>query len=102
MKVTVGVFWLCNFDIIWDKEEYEITKETKIIIDYSKQHKEVWASLSNNQFNGKYSKYKYDFFMRGRVAYDCESKSYLIELNNLSENLSQSIKLKIKQLLNIE
>lgn len=102
MKVTVGVFWLCNFDIIGDKEEYEITENMKSIIDYSRQHKDVWDTLSATQCNGYYSKYSFDFFYRGRVAYDCEAKTHLIELNSLSNNLSIDVKEKIKKFFKIQ
>lgn len=89
---------MCNFDIIWDKEEYEITTDTKNIIDYSKEHKDIWQKLVSTQYGGKYSRYPYDFFYRGRIAFDCATQSYSIELNCLSENFSDSTKQKLMRL----
>lgn len=102
MKVKVGVFWLCNFDIIYDTEEYELSDNSRVIIDYASEHKDVWEKLSAIQCGGKYANYRYDFFKRGRVGYDCENKSYLIELNGYTENLPQNTISEIKRLFHIE
>ena len=89
MKVEVCVFWLCNFDIIYDSQEIEINENSIDLIVYEKQHKDVWNSLSQNQFNGKYAKYSYDFFPRGRVCYDLYSKKYSIIMNDSRKVLPQ-------------
>ena len=91
MKVKVGVFWLCNFDIIYDSQEIEINENSIDLIVYEKQHKDVWNSLSQNQFNGKYAIYSYDFFPRGRVCYDSYSKKYSIILNDSRKVLPQAM-----------
>ena len=76
--IKVGVFWisaLLNIDIIYDIETYLTDIDCKdILITYSKQHKDVWDKLSKEQFDGKYSSYKYDTLPRGRVWYDLEEK----------------------------
>lgn len=100
MKVNVGVFWICNFDIIYDIEEYEINKSDKNFYSYSKHHFEVWNELSKIQFNGKYSKYNYNFFPRGRVYFDAEVKKYSIELNN-GRDLPKCKLIQIKQIFYI-
>lgn len=101
MKVKVGVFWLCNFDIIYDTEECVLSDNSSMIIDYESEHKDVWAKLSKEQCGGKYANYRYDFFKRGRVAYDCESEEYMIELNDYTQNLPKEVIQKIKTLFEI-
>ena len=74
--IKVGVFWvstLFTIDIIYDVEEHPDKYNSKdTLITYSKQHKDVWSSLSKKQHNGKYSVYQYDTLPRGRVWYDVE------------------------------
>lgn len=101
MKIKVGVFWLCNFDIIYDIEEYEIDENQKELFAYSKQHKEVWKELSLKQFGGKYSKYTYDFFQRGRVYYNSATKQYSIVMNDLRKDIPKTILNKIYELFEI-
>lgn len=91
MKIKVGVFWLCNFDIIYDIEEVEVDENQKELFTYSKQHKEVWKELTSNQFGGKYSKYSYEFFQRGRVYYNSATKQYSIVMNNLRKDLPETM-----------
>ena len=91
MKIKVGVFWLCNFDIIYDIEEVEVDENQKELFAYSKQHKEVWKELASNQFGGKYSKYSYDFFQRGRVYYNSATKQYSIVMNDLRKDLPETM-----------
>ena len=38
MRIRVGVFWFCNFDIVYDIEEIEISENEKDLFCYSKQH----------------------------------------------------------------
>ncbi len=97
MKIKVGVFWICNFDVVYDMEEYEINEDDKDFYSYSKHHIEVWSDLLKKQCDGKYSKYNYDFFQRGRVYFDAEIKKYSIELND-GRNLPES---KLTQIKNI-
>ena len=47
MKIKVGVFWLCNFDIVYDVEELEIDENQKELFAYSRKHREVWKKLSS-------------------------------------------------------
>lgn len=101
MKIKVGVFWLCNFDIVYDIEEIEIDENQKELFAYSKKHREVWKELSENQFNGKYSKYSYDFFQRGRVYYNSAIKEYFIVMNDSSKVILQNVLEKIKTLFGI-
>lgn len=91
MKIKVGVFWICNFDIICDFEEVEVDENQKELFAYSKQHKEVWKELASNQFEGKYSKYSYDFFQRGRVYYNSATKQYSIVMNDLRKDLPETM-----------
>lgn len=80
--IQVGVFWIflsLDIDIIYDIEEYPNNFQSKEdLLTYSKQHKDVWAKLTKEQCNGKYSLYKYDTLPRGRVSYNIEDKSYNI------------------------
>ena len=91
MKINVGVFWLCNFDIIYDVEEIEIDENQKELFVFSKQHKDVWKELSLKQFGGKYSKYSYDFFQRGRVYYNSATKQHFIVMNDLRKELPKFV-----------
>ena len=99
MKIKVGVFWLCNFDIIYDFEEYEIDENQKDLFAYSKQHVEVWKDLSLKQFNGKYSCYGYDFFQRGRVYYNSALKQHFIVMNDLRKDIPSLVLSKIYKLI---
>ena len=101
MNIKVGVFWLCNFDIVYDFEEYEIDKNQKELFAFSKQHKEVWKELSLKQFGGKYSKYAYDFFQRGRVYYNSATKQYSVVMNDLRKDIPKTILNKIYELFEI-
>ena len=101
MKIKVGVFWLCNFDIVYDFEEYEIDENKKELFAYSKKHKEVWNDLSLKQFEGKYSKFPYDFFQRGRVYYNSATKKYSVVMNDTSKKLPETILDKIYKLIEI-
>lgn len=100
MKIRVGVFWICNFDIVYDIEEYIIENDDKNFYEYSKHHIEVWNELSSRQCNGKYIKYNYDFFPRGRVYFDAEIKKYSIELNN-GRDLLESKLIQIKNIFKL-
>lgn len=101
MNIKVGVFWLCNFDIVYDFEEYEIDKNQKELFTFSKQHKDVWKELSLKQFGGKYSKYSYDFFQRGRVYYNSATKQYSVVMNDLRKDIPKTILNKIYELFEI-
>ena len=102
MKIKVGVFWLCNFDIVYDVEELEIDENKKELFTYSKKHREVWKKLSSKQFGGKYAKYVYDFFQRGRVYYNSAIKEYLVVMNDTSKHLTKNILDKIYNLFEIK
>lgn len=102
MKIKVGVFWLCNFDIVYDVEELEIDENKKELYFYSFKHREVWKKLSENQFNGKYSKFPCDFFLRGRVYYNSAIKEYLVVMNDTSKHLTKNILDKIYNLFEIK
>lgn len=94
IKIQIGVFWLCNFDIIYDSQDIQVNENTIDLVVYEKQHKDVWNELSKSQCSGRYSKFKYDFFPRGRVIYNGELKKYQIIMSNgsrLPENLKQKI-----------
>lgn len=102
MKIKVGVFWLCNFDIVYDIEEIEIDENQKELFAYSKKHREIWKKLSSKQCGGKYSKYEYDFFQRGRVYYNSAIKEYLIIMNDSSKIIPQNVLEKIKILFGFQ
>lgn len=102
MKIKVGVFWLCNFDIIYDIEEIEIDENQKELFAYSKKHREIWKELSSKQFGGKYTKYVYDFFQRGRVYYNSAIKEYLIVMNDNRKDIPKSFLEKINKLFGIQ
>ena len=99
MKIKVGVFWLCNCDIVYDIEEYEIDEGQKELFAYSKQHEDVWKDLSSSQFGGKYSKYAYDFFQRGRVYYNSALKQHFIVMNDLRKDIPNLVLSKIYKLI---
>lgn len=101
MKIRVGVFWFCNFDIVYDIEEIEIRENEKDLFSYSKQHKEVWKNLASKQFDGKYSKYSYDFFQRGRVYFNSATKQYSVVMNDLRKEIPNTFIKRIQQLFNI-
>lgn len=104
--IKVGVFWisaLLNIDIIYDIETYSTDIDCKeILITYSKQHKDVWEKLSKEQFDGKYSSYKYDTLPRGRVWYDLEEKKYKIAFYSGSKAFVESVTPKILSIFGIE
>ena len=101
MKIKVGIFWLCNFDIIYDFEEIEIDKNQKELFAFSKQHKDVWKDLASNQFGGKYFKYVYDFFQRGRVYYNSATRQYSVVMNDFRKDIPKTILNKIYELFEI-
>ena len=43
-----------------------------ILLSYSGQHTDSWDKLSEEQYHGKYSSYKWDALPRGRMRYDLE------------------------------
>ena len=104
--IKVGVFWisaLLSVDIIYDIETYSTDIDCKeILITYSKQHKDVWEKLSKEQFDGKYSSYKYDTLPRGRVWYDLEEKKYKIAFYCGSKAFVESVAPKILSRFGIE
>lgn len=100
--IQVGVFWIflsLDIDIIYDIEEYPNNFQSKEdLLTYSKQHKDVWAKLTKEQCNGKYSLYKYDTLPRGRVSYNIEDKSYNIIFYRNSKELIEVVLPKLKKL----
>ena len=101
MKIKVGVFWICNFDIVYDIEEVEIDENQKELFSYSKQHKDVWKELSLKQLGGKYSNYSYDFFQRGRVYFNSATKQYSVVMNDLRKDIPKTILSEIYKLFEI-
>ena len=103
--IKVGVFWvsaLLTVDIIYDIEEYPNNCNSKdTLITYSKQHKDVWASLSKKQYDGKYSVYQYDTLPRGRVWYDVEEQSYKIIFYRGSKEFVDMISPKVMEVFGI-
>ena len=96
-------FTLFTIDIIYDVEEYPDKYNSKdTLITYSKQHKDVWSSLSKKQHNGKYSVYQYDTLPRGRVWYDVEEKKYKIAFYSGSKAFVESVAPKILSIFGIE
>ena len=104
--IKVGVFWfsyLLSLDIIYDIEEYsENGSSNDVLLTYSKQHKDVWCKLSQEQCGGKYSSYKFDSLPRGRVWYDLEEKSYKIVFYSGSKDMIAIVEPRIKELFGIE
>lgn len=103
--IQVGVFWIflsLDIDIIYDIEEYPNDYQSReVLLTYSKQHKDVWANLAKQQCGGKYSLYKYDALMRGRVSYNLEDKSYNIIFYRTSKELIDATMPKLKKLFDI-
>lgn len=102
MKVKVGVFWFCNFDLLYDIEEIEIDDSSRELYAYTKQHQDVWYSLSKNQFNGKYSAYPYDFFQRGRIYYNSANKKHSIVMNDLRKDIPKLFSDKLHDIFNFK
>lgn len=104
--IKVGVFWvsaLLDVDIIFDIEKYpDNYSSKKILLTYSKQHKDVWERLSKEQYGGKYSIYKFDTLPRGRVSYDLEEKCYKILVYRGSKEFINMLIPKIKELFGID
>lgn len=104
--IKVGVFWvfvLLNIDIIFDTEEYPDEYQSKeALLTYSKQHKDVWGKLSNEQCEGKYSIYNFDTIPRGRVSYNTEEKFYKIVFYRGSKEFINTALPKIKKLFDID
>ena len=94
---------LFNINIIYDIETYSTDIDCKeSLITYSKQHKDVWEKLSKEQFDGKYSCYKYDTLPRGRVWYDLVEKKYKIAFYSGSTTFIESVTPKILSIFGIE
>ena len=90
----------------WGKEPlivsgYRTNENQKELFAFSKQHKDVWKELSLKQFGGKYSKYAYDFFQRGRVYYNSATKQYSVVMNDLRKDIPKTILNKIYELFEI-
>lgn len=104
--IKVGVFWvsaLFNIDVIYDIETYPCDVDTKeILLTYSKQHKDVWGNLSQEQLNGKYHCYQYNFLPRGRLSYDTEEKEYKLMFYRGSKDFMDLVSPKILTLFGIE
>ena len=104
--IKVGIFWASAFwdiDIIFDVEKYSNDYQAEdMIITYSKQHKDLWETLSKEQCGGKYSTYKFVALPRGRVWYDLEEKAYKIVVYRGSKEFINTIVPKIKELFGID
>lgn len=104
--IKVGVFWvfaLLDVDIIFDTEEYSddcLSNET--LLTYSKQHKDVWEKLTEEQCKGKYSIYSFDALPRGRVSYDAKEKYHKIVFYCRSKEFINTALPKLKKLFAIE
>ena len=90
MKKTIkpGVFWVCDdggdLEIIYDTEEYFEDFHSDFgdeFIVYEKGHREVWKKLSQQFFDGKYAKFAFNDFPRGRVTYDSEEQVYIVDVD---------------------
>ena len=107
-KITVGVFWLCDeggsVDVIYDTETYSPDWKSEFgdeFIVYEKSHEEVWQGLAEKFFDGRYKKYKFDDFPRGRVTYDSDEGVYLLDYEKKLEPVLGAIKKKIDKLFAI-
>ena len=90
------VYILLTFSCTHDNTNYQNQKE---LFAFSKQHKDVWKELSLKQFGGKYSKYSYDFFQRGRVYFNSATKQHFIVMNDLRKNIPNTVLSKISKLI---
>lgn len=86
--IKPGVFWVCDdggdLEIIYDTEEYSSDFRSDFgdeFIVYEKGHREVWKQLSNKFFNGKYAKFAFNDFPRGRVTFDSEDQVYIVDVD---------------------
>ncbi len=86
--IKPGIFWVCDeggdLDIIYDIEEYSPDFRSDFgdeFIVYEKGHREVWKRVSESFFDGKYAKYAFNDFPRGRVTFDSDEQVYIVDVD---------------------
>ena len=108
-KITVGIFWVCDdggeFEFIWDKEVYDADWRSDFgdeFIVYEKSHIDVWKPLAAKFFDGKYKKYKFNDFPRGRVTFDSDEGVYMVDCDVKLKKILPLVKEKMLEFFGVE
>lgn len=104
-EITVGIFWICDrgkdLEIIYDIENLPSNSQDENIT-YMEAHCNAWDKLATIQFNGRYMKYQYDDFPRGRIWYNTKTKKRSINYDYILKNHLTDFKSELEKIFKLD